>query len=275
MTHTGNEKLLERELTAFLCSRRCPDEAVAAVENWLNTLDPEKDCIVCGGHSGIEKRVVVQLMERGIPLVWMVAEAGNMKWQNLTDTALQAGKLLIVSTSEEAQTTSALASERNSRMISMAKSIVIAYMDKGGMIEKLVEGLDNVRLLTEQTNMKNECFCIRRDGGNIYFDIERGMSGKYIKISQTRKSRDGGSRKECVFVNASELNMLKKAVDWAMAQTQTDGGAKEKPQPQRTAERRLENDGPMDEIVAPSDDVAAQKESSEGLMGKIMSVFKK
>ena len=78
---------MERELTAFLCSRRCPDEAVAAVENWLNTLDPEKDCIVCGGHSGIEKRVVVQLMERGIPLVWMVAEAGNMKWQNLTDTA--------------------------------------------------------------------------------------------------------------------------------------------------------------------------------------------
>ncbi|MBQ3677841.1 MAG: hypothetical protein II926_10840 [Bacteroidales bacterium] len=69
--------------------------------------------------------------------------------------------------------------------------------------------------------------------------------------------------------------MLKKAVDWALAQTQTDGGAKEKPQPQRTAERRQENDAPMDEITAPSDDAVAQKESSEGLMGKIMSVFKK
>ena len=272
MTHTGNEKLLERELTAFLCSRRCPDEAVAAVDKWLDTLDPEKDCIICGGHSGIEKRVVVQLMERGIPLVWMVAEAGTMKWQNLTEASIEAGKLLVVSMSEETRATGALASERNSRMISMAKNIIIAYMDKGGMIEKLVEGLDNVRLMTEQTSMRNESFCIRRDGGNIYFDIERGMSGKYVKISQTRKSRDGNSRKECVFVNASELNQLKRAVDWALAQTQTDGGAREKPQ--RT-ERALEPDQPSDEIVAPSADAEVGKEENNGLMGKIMSVFKK
>ena len=70
----GNEALLERDKTAFLCSHRAPTEIFPALKRWLGTMNPQDDCIVCGCLSGFEKWVIQQCIERQIPLIIVLAE---------------------------------------------------------------------------------------------------------------------------------------------------------------------------------------------------------
>lgn len=286
----GNEDLLNsKSKTAFLCSRRCPDEVVSALDSWIALLDPENDCVVCGGHSGIEKKAVVKLMEHDIPLIWMQSEPYNDRWKPLVDKALENGKLLMIQY-EDAETASyAVAIDRNNRIIEMCNHVVVAYRDKGGNVERQTQNLPNVKLLVEQQYLRSS-YRIRRDGGDIYLDVERGMSGKYVKISQTRNSKSGTPKKECVFINSGELFQLKRAVEWALEQTkgirferQDEGNRQsynnnDRDNNSRSAESKtvvgdaIEGSFGYDESQPVQAGIAAEG-AEDGLYGKLKSAF--
>ena len=278
MINTGNEDLLNHSLTAFLCSRRCPDETVAAVDEWINSLNPETDCIVCGGHSGMEKRAVVKLIEKGIPLVWYQVNNDSGKWKDLIEKAISENRLLLITAENgDNRTTLEQAVDRNENIISLANNIVVAYMDKGGKLEKELQNSQaEIKILVEQKDIKNDYYCIRRDGGNIYIDMERGMSSKFFRISQSRNTKNGETKRECVFINARELPQLKKAVEWAMEQAGLNNNTNSKPKPRNQHKKNYDQpqDDSQQQIVAEqsiNDESNTPSESPEPIEEKLTS----
>lgn len=154
----GNEALLERTKTSFLCSHRAPTEIFPALKQWLGTLRPDEDCIVCGCLSGFEKWVIQQCVERQIALIIVLAErlpdtieeiALKLQGIHLSDM-MGAGKLLIASINDDSSENAASqrnAELRNRWMLNIAKDIVIGYAQAGGRLETQIIGVKNVHRL--------------------------------------------------------------------------------------------------------------------------------
>ena len=155
----GNEALLERDKTAFLCSHRAPTEIFPALKRWLGTMNPQDDCIVCGCLSGFEKWVIQQCIERQIPLIIVLAERLPdtieeiaVKLQGIQLSSMMgAGKLLIASVNDDSNGNAASqknAELRNRWMLNISKTVVVGYAQAGGRLETQIIGVRNVlRLL--------------------------------------------------------------------------------------------------------------------------------
>lgn len=57
----GNQEILEREKTLFLCSKRTPIELYGQVFQWVDGLS-ERDCIVCFSSTEMEEEVMKALV---------------------------------------------------------------------------------------------------------------------------------------------------------------------------------------------------------------------
>ena len=51
----GNEAVLSLRKTAYLCSRNAPRVLTKIIEYWVNELQPDEECVLCGNHSPAEK----------------------------------------------------------------------------------------------------------------------------------------------------------------------------------------------------------------------------
>ena len=154
----GNEALLERTKTSFLCSHRAPTEIFPTMKRWLATLRPDEDCIVCGCLSGFEKWVIQQCVELRIALIIVLAErlpdtieeiALKLQGIHLSDM-MGAGKLLIASINDDSSENAASqrnAELRNRWMLNISKDIVIGYAQGGGRLETQLIGVRNVHRL--------------------------------------------------------------------------------------------------------------------------------
>ena len=86
---------MQREKTAFVCSRKTPDGLEYLVGKWLLGLSPERDCVMCGNQSPMERAVFTTLLQRGIPTILCLAEAMPTLFGDDVRTALSEGSLLI------------------------------------------------------------------------------------------------------------------------------------------------------------------------------------
>lgn len=155
----GDSVLLNRRLTAFLCSGGLlPDGAFAAVRRWVASLDKERDCVLVGSLLGMERFVIRLLLEKEIPLAIVFAEALPTDMEQLAmmlqnfpvREALEAGRLLVLSVNEDAEdcaATSMNARRRNLWMLGMAQQTVVGYLRPGGKLFQQVQGRRNVLVL--------------------------------------------------------------------------------------------------------------------------------
>lgn len=223
LSKLGNEALMQREKTAFVCSRKTPDKLEYLVGKWMLGLSAERDCVMCGNQSPMERAVFTVLLQRKIPAVLVLAEAMHDRWGGDVRDALAEGRLLIVTHCDAGvhSVTARSAFDRNVLMLSIAQKIVVGYCTKGGKLERALAGFDNVEYLENgqpwlgmsdvDRPRHEECrpepsrlgSWSRRLGlkwGTIYLDFSDGGAETYFKITHsTLAGKDGYSRQNLFF----------------------------------------------------------------------------
>jgi predicted Rossmann fold nucleotide-binding protein DprA/Smf involved in DNA uptake len=138
--HTlGNERLLNLHKVAFLCSRNCPPAVVQRSQQWALAQRDSGICVVSGFHSGIEKEVLYHLLAARQPLIVALARGLMKRLEPEMESALEAGRLLVVTRYAESVTHACEDSclHRNRLMMQLADETVVAYASPGGNLERL------------------------------------------------------------------------------------------------------------------------------------------
>ena len=159
ISYFGNEQLLQRTKTAFLCSRNAPDDIYPALKQWISSLHPEQHCIVCGTLSGTERLVIRQCAEKHISLIIILAESmpetlneAALKLPHVRlSTLMGEGRLLIMSVNSEDTDKDASARNaelRNRWMFNCCEHIVVGYVHTGGRLSTQLLGIRHATYLT-------------------------------------------------------------------------------------------------------------------------------
>lgn len=235
LSKLGNETLLQREKTAFLCSRKTPDMLEYLVGKWILSLSAERDCIMCGNQSPMERAVFTTLLQRKIPVILFLAEAMHNHWSGDIVDALGEGRLLIVTHCDTGvhNVTARSAFDRNVLMMSMAQKIVVGYCTKGGKLERALAGFDNVEYLEngqpwlnmqekagaepareepKQVNPGQWSRALRLKRGTVYLDFIDSGAETYLKVTHSVQAAGGGYEREKLFFDRKELAELLAAI---------------------------------------------------------------
>lgn len=150
----GNISLLEREhKTAFLCSRGMAEAGRPAIRAWLESLNPETDCVMCGNLQKLEKDVLDALVARGIPTVLVLDGPFPPMWPLNLVQAIGDQKLLVVTTSfffVPWIDKYGMAEARNRYMIANSETVALGFCRPGGQIEKQIQGVNvNVKVINQ------------------------------------------------------------------------------------------------------------------------------
>lgn len=228
LSKLGNEALLQREKTAFVCSRKTPDGLEYLVGKWMLGLSAERDCVMCGNQSPMERAVFTTLLQRGIPAILCLAEAMPDRWGDDVRTALSESRLLIVTHCDGSvhSVTARSAFDRNVLMLSLAQKTVVGYCTKGGKLERALAGFDNVEYLENGQpwlNMQEKAGAepareepkpgnpgqwsraLRLKRGTVYLDFIESGAETYLKVTHSVQAAGGGYEREKLFFDRKEL----------------------------------------------------------------------
>jgi len=142
MRGIGNPALWGADKLGVLCSRNAlrPDRI------------PKADVYFGGFHSPMEKEILARLLELKKPVIycpaWGIASVGAKNLspsftKNLSPELLDALKnnRVLILEMENADADLSAATQRNEFIIGNAENLWVPYVSKGGMLEKLLEGL--------------------------------------------------------------------------------------------------------------------------------------
>ncbi|MBU0701345.1 DNA-binding protein [bacterium] len=148
----GNTELLKLHKTAFLCSREIPASVVLKCYDWAIEQRDNGNCVISGFHSKIEKDVFHYLLAGTQPVIMALARGMKEKIELELKTAVDAGRLLIVTPFENSVkwVTAETAEQRNRFMFELADEIVIGYAGKGGMVGRLVAEVKGKKVIRIQ-----------------------------------------------------------------------------------------------------------------------------
>ncbi len=144
----GNTELLKLPKTAFLCSRKITASAVLKCYDWAIEQRDKGTCVISGFHSKIEKDVFHYLLAGTQPIIMALGRGLKSKIEPELQQAIDAGRLLIVTpfSKEVNRVTAATAEMRNRFMIEMADEVVVGYASKGGMLDKVIKGIEGKKV---------------------------------------------------------------------------------------------------------------------------------
>ena len=146
----GNEALLNREKTLFLCSKHVPFSLYDKIFHWVETLNSE-DCIMCFDSSELEQEVLKALIVNKIPTILFVMNKFKATEDIQLKSAYEEGRLLIVELKRDEPKGKGLTPRlRNEYVASKAKDIVCGYVNPNGSIFPILAGKNNVRYLEKE-----------------------------------------------------------------------------------------------------------------------------
>ena len=145
--YIGNQELLKRRKTLFVCSKRAPMATYEKIFGWVESLT-EKDVVMCCDTTELEQEVMKSLLVHEVPTILVVMnrfrEENNIQIQK----ALAEGRLLIV-VMEQTDKKRWSPRDRNFYLINqVADHIVGGYIDKYGSLFPLLVGKKNLEALT-------------------------------------------------------------------------------------------------------------------------------
>lgn len=126
----GNKTLLNKKLTAFFASRTVQTAQVMACYDWATSLDADKDCVVSGFQSPIERDVLHFLLKKRIPIVVVLARAIYKSIPEELSEAYDNGHVLFISVSNATRINQNAAKTRNQYVAGLASSIVFGMLSK-------------------------------------------------------------------------------------------------------------------------------------------------
>ncbi|MBR4370187.1 MAG: hypothetical protein IKS92_04020 [Victivallales bacterium] len=136
---SGNKKLLERpNKVAFLSSRKISASVVLKCYDWATAIRETDQCIISGFQSPLEKDVLKFLLRGKAPIILVLARKLWETVPNELHDAMDAGRLLIVSSVSCNRASIASAAIRNHWIPANSSSLVIGSLDPNGHLAKLV-----------------------------------------------------------------------------------------------------------------------------------------
>ena len=153
----GNEQLLEREKTLFLCSKHTPYNIYPIIFDWVENLY-ETDCVMCFKTTEMEFEVMTSLLVHKVPTILVVMKRFTDVYNLQIEMALKEGRMLIlVLERDEPRGAGQTPRLRNEFVVNMADKIVCGYVNSNGSIFSLLAGRKNVEyLLNRDTQMAAE-----------------------------------------------------------------------------------------------------------------------
>jgi len=146
----GNKKLLEREKTLFLCSKRTPIELYGRVFQWVDLLS-QRDCIVCFNSTEMEDEVLKALIVNKVPTILVVMNRFRDVHNIQIERALKEKRMLILVLNRDEPKGKGLTPRlRNEYVLSMVQHVVCGYINKNGSVFPLLAGRKNVEHLIDE-----------------------------------------------------------------------------------------------------------------------------
>ena len=174
----GEQALLEEKKTVFFCPYDVPKSIFKSIRQWIKTLNPDKDCVVCGNSTGIERYMLRLLLRKKISVILPLAtvipsclEELNLGWRmteqetmELLDEALTEHRLLMVASTENVSVSTPTKRSilvRNYWMRWVGDRFVLGCIGKNGYFEHLlwkrkVEVLDMNEVEEEEPMTMND-----------------------------------------------------------------------------------------------------------------------
>lgn len=127
MESVGNNELLARRKTGFLCASQAKSGDVVRCISWAMEL-PQDACVVGGFQTSLELDVLHLLLKRRIAVVVLLARRMYRVMPDHLQAAIDAGCAIVVSTSTASRTTKAAAYERNEQVAAMSDNLVFGSL---------------------------------------------------------------------------------------------------------------------------------------------------
>ena len=148
----GNETLLNREKSLFLCSKHAPYSIYEKVFGWVDSLTAD-DCVICFNSSELEDEVMRALLVNQVPTILVVMNRFTDKYNVQIEKAINEERMLILELQrDEPRGAGQTPRLRNQFIMQMAQHIVCGYVNKNGSIFPLLAGAKDV-LYLDQENM--------------------------------------------------------------------------------------------------------------------------
>lgn len=148
----GNETLLNREKSLFLCSKHAPYSIYDRVFGWVDSLTTD-DCVICFNSSELEDEVMRALLVNQVPTILVVMNRFTDKYNVQIEKAINEERMLILELQrDEPRGAGQTPRLRNQFIMQMAQHIVCGYVNKNGSIFPLLSGAKDV-LYLDQENM--------------------------------------------------------------------------------------------------------------------------
>ena len=146
----GNQELIHREKTLFLCSKRTPINLYEDVFRWTDSLT-EKECIVCFNSTEMESEVLKALLVSKIPTILFVmnrfTDVNNLQ----IEQALKENRMLIIVLKrDEPRGMGQTPRLRNQYVISLCQHVVCGYVNKNGSVFSVLAGKTGVKNLIDE-----------------------------------------------------------------------------------------------------------------------------
>lgn len=146
----GNQCLMNREKTLFLCSKMTPIGLYGNVFKWTDSLS-EKDCIACFNSTDMESEVLKALLVAKVPTILFVMNRFTDVNNIQIERALQENRMLIVVLrGDEPRGKVTTPRQRNEYVLSLCQHVVCGYVNKNGSVFPLLAGRKNVVHLIDE-----------------------------------------------------------------------------------------------------------------------------
>ena len=128
MQTLGNISLLEREKTAYLCSRTLQSTGVLPSLDWATSLNPQSDCVIGGFQSDLERDVLRVLLRKRVPVVMVLARKMYAAVPEQFAAPISEGRMLIISLTDAPRVSHTNAQKRNHYVATHCRTLVIGSL---------------------------------------------------------------------------------------------------------------------------------------------------
>ena len=146
----GNQNLMNREKTLFLCSKMTPIGLYGKVFKWTDSLT-DKDCIACFNSTDMESEVLKALLVAKVPTILFVMNRFTDGNNIQIERALQENRMLIVVLRrDEPRGKGATPRLRNEYVLSICQHVICGYVNKNGSVFPMLAGREDVVNLVDE-----------------------------------------------------------------------------------------------------------------------------
>ena len=145
--YLGNLSLLNLPKKAFLASSTIPVEMVLQCYDWAVKMRDEGQCVISGFSSRLEKDVWHFLKKGTQPIILVLAREMYRRIPAELQPLLDAGRLLIISTSTSSRQSKATALNRNKYVCEQADTIVFVCSNENSTLYPLIKQFHHKQII--------------------------------------------------------------------------------------------------------------------------------